>query len=62
VGGGDLLHPVTSLRYGGRIALLGVLNKEDQLHPPIAQVFEFEEADKALDAFERVYRCWEDCC
>jgi hypothetical protein len=56
------LHPVTSLRYGGRIALLGVLNKEDQLHPPIAQVFEFEEADKALDAFERVYRCWEDCC
>jgi len=30
VGGADLLHSVTSLRYGGRIALLGVLNKEDE--------------------------------
>ena len=30
VGGADLLHSVNSLRYGGRIALLGVLNKEDE--------------------------------
>ena len=29
VGGADLLHSVTSLRYGGRVALLGVLDKED---------------------------------
>jgi NADPH:quinone reductase-like Zn-dependent oxidoreductase len=112
VGGADLLHSVNSLRYGGRIALLGVLGKEDepvsltqpllfggkssklpprmfrfsrflfldlytdlsvvqgrlgggsrdmmvelsafaekhQLHPPITQVFKFEEANKALDA------------
>jgi hypothetical protein len=26
-----------------------------QLHLPMAQVFEFKEAAKALDAFERVY-------
>lgn len=29
VGGADLLHSVASLRYGGRIALLGLLDKED---------------------------------
>jgi NADPH:quinone reductase-like Zn-dependent oxidoreductase len=28
-GGADLLHSVNSLRYGGRVALVGVLNKED---------------------------------
>jgi NADPH:quinone reductase-like Zn-dependent oxidoreductase len=30
VGGADLLHSVASLRYGGRIALLGLLDKEDK--------------------------------
>jgi len=30
VGGADLLHSVASLRYGGRVALLGLLDKEDE--------------------------------
>jgi NADPH:quinone reductase-like Zn-dependent oxidoreductase len=30
VGGADLLHSVASLRYGGRIALLGLLDRKDE--------------------------------
>lgn len=33
VGGADLAHSIDSLRYGGRIGLVGILDKEDK---PIA--------------------------